>query len=247
MTKYLWRRGGGAILLILALVTAPAWILAAGAAQPDQHLPEAVRAGRVWLVLIDDLSIRNDERASVMQTLDVVKSLLIRTNDLLTIASTGFSSVASAPRYDPAGDTLDFAIAKVRNAPAAGSGPPSADVEAFERHLAHVSIRTTRSLLAQTESLTDRPKTLLLVTAGSTAGAFADARLRRALELGPVAAVVPRRTAVSEADLLMDLAALAQAAARSGTQVYRMAGGVQRVTPFTGFRGSGVPRFYGIF
>jgi VWFA-related protein len=145
---------------------------AAPAAPEGLILPRArpadSTAGRIFVLVVDDLHFTAIETPHVRALLKKVVKSLFHPGDMFAMFSTGPSSVEIPVSYDRG--VLESAISKV-----AGHGMSYRDImDARDgslgpqglRHNAHVAFKTAYELLGNLEHVRDRRKTLILVSNG---------------------------------------------------------------------------------
>jgi VWFA-related protein len=125
-------------------------------------------AGRIFVLLVDDLHFTAIETPIVRQLLRKVVAQLLHPGDMFAMFSTGPSSIEIPVSYDRA--VLDGAISRV-----AGRGMTYRDVMDSKdgaqgpqglRYNAHVAFRTAYELLGNLERMKHRRKALILVSNG---------------------------------------------------------------------------------
>ena len=123
-------------------------------------------AGRIFVLLVDDLHFTAIETPIVRQLLRKVVAQLLHPGDMFAMFSTGPSSIEIPVSYDRA--VLDGAISRV-----AGRGMTYRDVMDSKdgaqgpqglRYNAHVAFRTAYELLGNLERMKHRRKALILVS-----------------------------------------------------------------------------------
>jgi VWFA-related protein len=155
-----------------------------GLVLPTRRAP-VPSAGRLILVLIDDLHVLPSATPAVRDLLRKVRDTLIRDNDLVGFVSSGRSSIAMDPAYDLDHRRFNEAIERTIGsadtpaeivASAAGEGaegPPGL------RYNAHVAFRTALEAVDRMSAVTDRRKVLILVSNGYNFNPFSEARLQK--------------------------------------------------------------------
>lgn len=225
---------GGRVLNLLqppvAAPQAPEGIILPSAARADST------AGRIFVVLIDDLHFTATETPLVRALLKKVATTLIHPGDMFAVFSTGPSSVEIPMTYDHA--RLTSAISTV-----SGHGMGYRDIMDSRdgaqgpqglRHNAHVAFRTAYELIRGLERVRDRRKAVILISNGYDFDPFPQGRTGtdqvfggrygtpwgdlergdRFLAMGQIG------NRFADADLSSELAALAGAANRVNAAVY---------------------------
>jgi VWFA-related protein len=176
-----WVGGRSTGNLVAAGAGAPA---VEGLLLPTRRAP-APAAGRLIMVLIDDLHVLPSATPAVRDLLRKVRDTLVRDNDLVGFVSSGRSSIAIDPAYDLDRRRFNEAIARTIGsadspaeivAQAAGEGaegPPGL------RYNAHVAFRTALDTIDRMAPVTDRRKVLILVSNGYNFNPFSEARLEK--------------------------------------------------------------------
>jgi VWFA-related protein len=130
--------------------------------------PTADAAGRIFILLVDDLHFTNIETPLVRKLLRTIASTLFHPGDMVAMFSTGPSSVEIQMTFDT--KLIDGAISKV-----GGHGMSYRDImDARDgaqgpqglRYNAHVAFKTAFALINSLESVTNRRKVVLLVSNG---------------------------------------------------------------------------------
>lgn len=214
---------------------------ATGAPAPEGIiLPSVTRAdptaGRVFVVLIDDLHFTATDTPLVRALLKKVAATLIHPGDMFAVFSTGPSSIEIPMTYDHA--RLTSAISTV-----SGHGMGYRDIMDSRdgaqgpqglRHNAHVAFRTAYQLIGGLERVRDRRKAVILISNGYDFDPFPQGRAGTDQVFGgrygtPWAdpergdsflALEQQHNRFADADLSSELAALAGAANRVNAAVY---------------------------
>jgi VWFA-related protein len=213
-----------------AVVTVPEGIVV-----PSTKAAEPA-AGRIFIVLIDDLHVPATETPLLRAILKKVASTLIHQGDMFAAFSTGPSSIEIPLTYDHA--RLTAAVSQV-----AGRGMSYRDImDARDgaqgpqglRYNAHVAFRTINNILLGLERVRDRRKALVLISNGYDFDPFPQGRTGKDQVFGGRYAtpwVDPERgdrfLAMSEtnnrfadADLSSELAAVTGVANRVNASIY---------------------------
>ena len=155
-----------------------------GLVLPTRRAPEPA-AGRLILVVIDDLHIQPSATPAVRDLLRKVRDTLVRENDLVGFVSSGRSSIALDPAYDLDHRRFNEAIGRTigsADSPdeiVAGAAGEGAEGPAGLRHNAHVAFKTALDVVDRMAPVTDRRKVLILVSNGYNFNPFSDARLQK--------------------------------------------------------------------
>jgi VWFA-related protein len=140
--------------------------------------PTADAAGRIFVLLVDDLHFTSVETPLVRKLLRTITSTLFHPGDMVAMYSTGPSSVEIPISFDRA--LVEAAISKV-----GGRGMSYRDImDARDgaqgpqglRYNAHVAFRTALSLINSLESVSNRRKVVLLVSNGYDFDPFPEGR-----------------------------------------------------------------------
>jgi len=198
--------------------------------------PRSDATGRIFVVFIDDLHLQPSDTPVVRRVLEQVRDILLHDGDLVTLVSTGYSSVAVSPTYDYNRVRFDESIRKVM-----GSGmTPSEIIQASQtaqgpaglRHNASVAFSTAYDMLEQLSSIPNRRKVFVYVSSGYDFNPFVDARFAavQARYAAPSSGagtsppyVNPFTTGgqqFASADLVSQLAELTRAANRANVTFY---------------------------
>ena len=158
---------GGRVFSVLQPPTSAAPASPEGLILPKAR-PTGNTAGRIFVLVVDDLHFTAIETPHVRALLKKVVKNLFHPGDMFAMFSTGPSSVEIPVSYDRA--VLENAISKV-----AGHGMSYRDIMEGRdgsqgpqglRHNAHVAFKTAYELLGNLEHVRDRRKTLILVSNG---------------------------------------------------------------------------------
>jgi VWFA-related protein len=203
-------------------------------------LPQTARAdttaGRVFVLLIDDLHFTATDTPLVRALLKKVASMLIHPGDLFAVFSTGPSSIEIPMGYDHG--RLTGIISKV-----SGHGMGYRDIMDSRdgaqgpqglRYNAHVAFRTAYQLIGGLERVRDRRKAVILISNGYDFDPFPQGRAGTDQVFGgrygtpwvdpergdDFLALEQQHNRFADADLSSELAALAGAANRVNAAVY---------------------------
>jgi VWFA-related protein len=200
--------------------------------------PADTAAGRIFVVLIDDLHFTATDTPLVRALLKKVANTLIHAGDMFAVFSTGPSSIEIPMTYDHA--LLTSAISKV-----AGHGMGYRDImDARDgaqgpqglRYNAHVAIRTAYELIGALERVRDRRKAVVLISNGYDFDPFPQGRAGKDQVFGGrygTPWVDPERgdrflamgqlhNRFADADLSSELAALTGVANRVNASIYAL-------------------------
>jgi VWFA-related protein len=156
-----------------------------GLVLPSARPTGADSSGRLFMILIDDLHLQPSNTLLTRDVLRRVRDTLVQDNDLVGFASSGRSSIALDPAYDPGHRRFNEVIGRIVGSAATpdeivqdanaenAAGPPGL------RFNAHVAFKTAFDLIDQMSAISDRRKVFLLVSNGYTFNPFADARLQQ--------------------------------------------------------------------
>lgn len=204
-------------------------------------------AGRIFVLLIDDLHLDFKNTPRVREFVKKIKTLLFHPGDMFGIVSTGTSSIAIDLTYDL--KRVDEAVKKIMGGALKFSeiidGPEGQEGPSEVRYRAHVAFSTAADLLSQLERVTNRRKSLIYVSNGYDFNPFAKSRAGTADSIfqnrdqygqnqdetnadgsensNSTNANDPMTRAGSkfaEADLVRELAELTRAANRANTTIY---------------------------
>ena len=220
---------GGRAYSVLGLPPAPA---AEGIILP-RNRPSSDTAGRVFLLLIDDLHLDFQQTSKTRILMkDMLKSL-IHDGDMFGIVSTGTSSLSIQLTYDR--NVLDAAIERVSG----GALKPKEIIEGAQgpngptelRHRAHVAFSTAYDLMKNLEKLQNRRKAVIYISSGYDFNPFERGRLEETarrwhvenaddLQSDPFYRNEQSQQALAAADLVRELAELTRAANRANATIY---------------------------
>jgi VWFA-related protein len=144
-----------------------------------QRRPANDRAGRIFLIFIDDFHLQFRDTARTRDWLRQMMSTLIHDGDMFGIVSTGHSSISEQLTYDR--QVLESAIERVSG----GALTPRETVEGLQtsqgpaevRHRAHVALTTAYELMRNLEQVQDRRKAVLYISSGYDFDPFVEGRL----------------------------------------------------------------------
>jgi VWFA-related protein len=186
-------------------------------------------AGRIFLILVDDLHLDFVDTGRLRELMRQLSTQLIREGDMFGVISTGPSSLAVDLTYDR--KRLNDAISRMTGAGLAptdmiqarqgGRGAPEV------RHRAHVAFATAFDLLRNLAKVHDRRKSIIYVSNGYDFNPFAESRGGQdGLGNTPGPPNAPRDPAQATgspfgfADLVSDLAAVTRAANRANATIF---------------------------
>jgi len=144
-------------------------------------------SGRVFVILIDDMSIIGQDSILARKVLKDIRNNLVQDNDLIGIVSSGYSSIEVDLTYDYNHVRLDEAIGKTM-----GSGmSPEEIIKANQtvegpaglRYMAHTAMKTANEILKKAAAMTDRRKAFIYLSSGYDFSPFKDSRLKYQQEL----------------------------------------------------------------
>lgn len=170
------------------LATAPAGgrgPIREGLILPSARPAVADTSGRLFMIFIDDLHLQPANTLATRDLLRKVRDTLVQDNDLVGFVSSGRSSIALDPAYDPDHRRFNDVIGKVIGS---GATPDEivqdANAESAEgppglRHNAHTAFKTVFDLIDQMSAVTGRRKVFIYVSNGYTFNPFSDARLQQ--------------------------------------------------------------------
>lgn len=198
----------------------------------------AAHAGRIFVILVDDLHLNAHDTPYVRDLMKKIASTLIHEGDMFSVVSTGPSAVEVPLTYDRG--ALQAAIGKIKGSglelqdlfarPEGALGPPEV------RQRAHAAFSTTYRLLQDLDGVKQRRKALLLISNGYDFDPFPlgrqgkdqvfggrygtpyDAERGELLLARPPGSLGPYK--FGDADLAIELQGLAAAANRSNVTVY---------------------------
>ena len=194
--------------------------------------PRSDTAGRVFLIVIDDLHLDFSVTPKTRQILTQALRELIHDGDMFGIVSTGYSSISEQLTYNRR--VLESAISRVTG----GGLKPRDIIQGSQgsqgptelRHRAHVAFSTAYDLMRNLEKVQNRRKAVIYISSGYDFNPFPGSRLEeQALRMRVEAADLQNdpffRTQQSsqllaEADLVRELAELTRAANRANATIY---------------------------
>ena len=194
--------------------------------------PRSDTAGRVFLIVIDDLHLDFSVTPKTRQILTQALRELIHDGDMFGIVSTGYSSISEQLTYNR--QVLESAISRVTG----GGLKPRDIIQGSQgsqgptelRHRAHVAFSTAYDLMRNLEKVQNRRKAVIYISSGYDFNPFPGSRLEeQALRMRVEAADLQNdpffRTQQSsqllaEADLVRELAELTRAANRANATIY---------------------------
>ena len=141
--------------------------------------PTNDRAGRIFLIFIDDFHLQFRDTARTRDWLRQMLRTLIHDGDMFGIVSTGHSSISEQLTYDR--QVLESAIERVSG----GALTPRETIEGLQtsqgpaevRHRAHVALTTAYELMRNLEQVQDRRKAVLYISSGYDFDPFVEGRL----------------------------------------------------------------------
>lgn len=160
------------------LLTPSAAPVPEGLVLPRSRPRAADTAGRVLLILVDDLHFEAELTPHVRRLMQTIINTLVHDGDLVSVVSTGPSFIEVGPTYDP--KLLAEAANKIR-----GSGYTPSDIfsmmensqgPADLRHRAQMAFYTAYNILAQLETVANRRKAVLFISTGYDFDPFAEGR-----------------------------------------------------------------------
>lgn len=228
---------GGRVFNLLSPPAAPAEATPEGLILPRAK-PAAGAAGRVFVLLVDDLHFTATETPLVRSLLKRIVAQLFHPGDMLAMFSTGPSSIEIPISYDKR--LLEEAIGRV-----GGHGLSYRDImDARDgaqgpqglRYNAHVAFKTAYELIGTLERVTNRRKVVLLVSNGYDFDPFPGGRTgtdqvyggRYGTPFGDAErgdrflAVEQRFNVFADSDLAGELAAVTGAANRVNAAIYTL-------------------------
>ncbi len=167
-------------------------LLSSSAPPPEGLVLPAARnrppdsAGRVLLILVDDLHFEPELTPHVRKLVQTIVDTLLHEGDLAAVVSTGPSFIEVGPTYDH--KLIAEAARKVR-----GSGYVPAEIfKMMEnsqgpgdiRNRAQLAFYTVYNILSQLESVANRRKAVLYISTGYDFDPFADGRASKDRVLG---------------------------------------------------------------
>ena len=183
--------------------------------------------GRIFALFIDDRHIQPSDSLRARGLVQKIRDTLLHDGDLVTMVSTGTSSIAEPLNYDIGHARFDRVTGKVL---ASGMTPAeiiaanqTSDGPAGIRHDAHVAFRTAYDLLDDLAKVRNRRKAFLYVSSGYDFNPYAEARFKAIQNAaGTPDPFGSGSQQFSEMDLIAELAALAHAAQRANVTFYTM-------------------------
>ena len=181
--------------------------------------------GRIFAIFIDDRHIQPGDSPKTRVVLQKIRDTVLHDGDLVTMLSTGTSSIAEPVNYDIGHVRFDRITGRLL-----ASGMTPAEIIAANqtsqgpaglRHDAHVAFRTAHDLLTELAKVPNRRKAFLYVSSGYDFNPYEDSRFRTMQ--GAAGMASPFQSGAqqfSEMDLVADLAALAHAAQRANVTFY---------------------------
>jgi VWFA-related protein len=139
-------------------------------------------SGRIFIIFIDDLHLQALDSPQVRKVLGQIRDTIVHDNDLVSLVSTGYSSIEIDPTYDFGHKRFNEAIKKVMGS----AMTPQEIIEANQtaegpaglRHNTHVAFSTAYDLLGQMEKITTRRKSFIYVSNGYDFNPFTDSRYK---------------------------------------------------------------------
>ncbi len=129
---------------------------------------QAAQAGRIILIVVDDLHLNAHDTPYVRDVMKKLASTLIHEGDMFSIISTGPSAVGEPLSYER--QRIQGAISRIKGSglelqdmfitPEGSQGPPEI------RRRAHVALSTAYRLIRDLEKVRDRRKVLVLISNG---------------------------------------------------------------------------------
>jgi len=198
-----------------------------------RNKPTSDTAGRVFLIVIDDLHLDFQQTLKTRTLLKEMLKSLIHDGDMFGIVSTGTSSLSIQLTYDR--QVLDSAIEKI----AGGALKPKEIIEGAQgpngptelRHRAHVAFSTAYDLMKNLEKLQNRRKAVIYISSGYDFNPFERGRLEETakrmhvenaddLQSDPFYRNEQSQQALAAADLVRELDELTRAANRANATIY---------------------------
>ena len=139
-------------------------------------------SGQIFIIFIDDLRLQALDSPQVRKVLGQIRDTIVHDNDLVSLVSTGYSSIEIDPTYDFGHKRFNEAIKKVMGS----AMTPQEIIEANQtaegpaglRHNTHVAFSTAYDLLSQMEKITTRRKSFIYVSNGYDFNPFVDSRYK---------------------------------------------------------------------
>ena len=198
-----------------------------------RNKPTSDTAGRVFLIVIDDLHLDFQQTLKTRTLLKEMLKSLIHDGDMFGIVSTGTSSLSIQLTYDR--QVLDSAIEKISG----GALKPKEIIEGAQgpngptelRHRAHVAFSTAYDLMKNLEKLQNRRKAVIYISSGYDFNPFERGRLEETakrmhvenaddLQSDPFYRNEQSQQALAAADLVRELDELTRAANRANATIY---------------------------
>jgi len=198
-----------------------------------RNKPASDTAGRVFLIVIDDLHLDFQQTLKTRTLLKEMLKSLIHDGDMFGIVSTGTSSLSIQLTYDR--QVLDSAIEKISG----GALRPKEIIEGAQgpngptelRHRAHVAFSTAYDLMKNLEKLQNRRKAVVYISSGYDFNPFERGRLEETakrmhvenaddLQSDPFYRNEQSQQALAAADLVRELDELTRAANRANATIY---------------------------
>jgi len=146
--------------LVAALMTIPGQDI-------DDTRPQTPVSERVLMILVDDLNVSASDATRLRSLVESVRDHLVRSDDLIGIVSTGYSSIEIDLSYDRDHWRFSQALDKLKaTGPALTRAmllPPDA---ARQRHDVHVALATAGDVVRTLELVSGRRRALLYLTSG---------------------------------------------------------------------------------
>ena len=189
-------------------------------------------AGRVFLIIIDDLHLTFQATPRTRDLIKRMLRLLIHEGDMFGIVSTGYSSISEQLTYDR--QVLDSAVSRITGgglkAKEIIEGQQGSQGPTELRHRAHVAFSTAYDLMRNLEKLQNRRKAVIYVSSGYDFNPFENSRLEEQARRMHVEAADLQNDSfyrtqqssqlLAEADLVRELADLTRAANRANATIY---------------------------
>ena len=222
-----------------AVTEEPPPLTSEGLLLPPTRRPDP---GRIFVIFVDDHHIQPHDSIKARRVLQQIRDTLLHDGDLVTVVSTGYSSIQQQLAYHAGNERLNQSISRVL-----GSGLTPAEIIAANqtadgpaglRHQAHVAFSTAYDLLGQLAKIPNRRKTFLYVSSGYDFNPYVQERFKAIQELytspdkgdrsGLSADDITRfrnpfdsgTHQFSEMQLIAELAALTRAAQRANVTFY---------------------------
>jgi len=204
--------------------------------------PKKEEPGRIFVIFIDDRHIQPGDSLPTRRILQQVRDVLLHDGDLVTMVSTGPSSIQEPLNYDIGHARFNRATSRVL---ASGMTPDeiiaasqTSQGPAGLRHDAHVAFKTAYDLLEQLGKIHHRRKAFLYLSSGYDFNPYTSERFKKIQDsLGASAGTGSSGLSsedvnrfrnpfesgshqFSETDLIAELVALTQAAQRANVAFY---------------------------